>query len=101
MAAVKDTPIEPPPAFSAESDTGFAAYRRFWFLIGAGWLFTNLGYNVSDMPLRFLLKDELRLSAEAVSFFFFLSQFSNYIKPIAGILTDAIPFLGTRRRHYL
>jgi hypothetical protein len=24
-----------------------------------------------------------------------------YLKPFAGILTDALPFFGTRRRHYL
>ena len=24
-----------------------------------------------------------------------------YLKPFAGILTDAFPFFGTRRRHYL
>jgi hypothetical protein len=33
--------------------------------------------------------------------FFFWCRLPWYLKPFAGILTDAFPFLGTRRRHYL
>jgi predicted MFS family arabinose efflux permease len=76
-------------------------YRRFWFLIGAGWLGTNLGYAMYDLPLRFLLKDQLKLEAAAVAAFFAIGHFTNYVKPLAGIFTDAIPIFGTRRRHYL
>ena len=36
-----------------------------------------------------------------VSGFWFLSGLAWYCKPIAGILTDAFPLFGTRRRHYL
>jgi Na+/melibiose symporter-like transporter len=43
----------------------------------------------------------LGLNAEAVALFFVIGQFTNYIKPLAGICTDAIPLFGTRRRHYL
>src|SRR5205814_625363 len=75
--------------------------RAFALLVGAGWLSTNLGYSIADLPLKFLLKDQLLLTPAAVSAFFAISQFTNYIKPLAGILTDALPFLGTRRRHYL
>lgn len=78
-----------------------AGLRGFALLVGAGWLFTNLGYSIADLPLKFLLKDGLGLQVAAVSAFFAISQFTNYIKPLAGILTDSIPFLGTRRRHYL
>src|ERR1051325_10309527 len=85
---------------SVEPDNTVRAYRSFWFLIAAGWLFTNLGYSVTELPLKFLLKNELHKDQTQVSFFLFLSQFTNYIKPLAGILTDAIPVFGTRRRHY-
>src|SRR5262245_26690314 len=76
-------------------------YRQFWLLIGAGWLATNLGYSIADLPFRFLLKERLGMTAASVSLFFALTQASNYVKPIAGILTDAIPLFGTRRRAYL
>lgn len=35
-----------------------------------------------------------------MSFFFLVCGLFWYIKPIAGILTDAFPVFGTRRRHY-
>ena len=66
-----------------------------------GWLFTVLGYQIADLPLRFLLKDNLRLGAESVALFFAIGHFSNYVKPLAGVLTDAVPIRGTRRRWYL
>jgi predicted MFS family arabinose efflux permease len=83
------------------ADARARAFRAFALLIGAGWLGTNLGYSIADLPLRFVLMDQLKLDAAAVSAFFAISQFTNYIKPLAGILTDAIPLFGTRRRHYL
>src|SRR5262245_4679532 len=70
-------------------------------LIGAGWLGTNLGYAISDLPLKFVLLEQLGLSATAVAAFMSLTPSTNYIKAFAGILTDAIPFRGTRRRCYL
>lgn len=76
-------------------------YSRFALLVGAGWLSTNIGYSIAELPMKFLLKDRLHQNAEAVALFFAVSQFTNYIKPVAGVLTDAIPLFGTRRRHYL
>jgi predicted MFS family arabinose efflux permease len=71
------------------------------FLIGLGWLGTNLGIAVADLPLKFLLKDDLHLTPQQIAGFFALGAFTNYIKPVAGLLTDSIPLFGTRRRHYL
>jgi hypothetical protein len=70
-------------------------------LLAMGWLITNIALSIADLPLRYLLKDHLGLSAAGVSLFFVIGNFTNYIKPIAGMFTDAIPFMGTRRRHYL
>src|SRR5436309_15777240 len=93
------------PAARPEIDTApprdRSAFGAFWLLIGAGWLGTNLGYSIADLPLKFVLMEQVRLDAAAVSFFFAATQFTNYIKPLAGILTDALPIFGTRRRHYL
>jgi predicted MFS family arabinose efflux permease len=76
-------------------------FRGFALIVGAGWLSTNIGYSISDLPMRFMLKDHMHLGPEAVAAFFFWTQATNYIKPIAGVLTDYVPLLGTRRRHYL
>jgi predicted MFS family arabinose efflux permease len=75
--------------------------RRIAPLLAAGWLGTNLGIAVADLPLKFLLKDQLHLTPPAIAGFFALGAFTNYIKPVAGLLADSIPLFGTRRRHYL
>jgi len=93
-ATIEPDPAPVPPKLSDE-------YRRFWLLIGAGWLGTTLAYAIYDLPLKFVLKDDLKVTAAALSFFFTFGQFTNYIKPLAGIFTDAVPLFGTRRRHYL
>jgi hypothetical protein len=53
------------------------------------------------LPLQFLLKDEIHVTREQMAEFFFWCGLAWYLKPLAGILTDAFPFFGTRRRHYL
>ncbi len=70
-------------------------------LIATGWLITNIALSIADLPLRFLLKDQLGLNAVRISMFFLIGNFTNYIKPVAGVLTDALPFMGTRRRNYI
>jgi MFS family permease len=75
--------------------------RNLALLLATGWLVTNLALSIADLPFRYLLKDRLGLDAATVAAFFALGNFTNYIKPVAGVLTDSVPFLGTRRRHYL
>ena len=53
------------------------------------------------LPLQFLLKNDVRVTREQMAAFFFWSTLAWYLKPFAGILTDAFPMFGTRRRHYL
>lgn len=56
---------------------------------------------LGKLPLQNILKNELHAKpSEMASFFFYVGLFW-YIKPLAGILTDAFPLLGTRRRYYL
>lgn len=52
-------------------------------------------------PLRFLLKDKLGEGPLRVALFMQLANMPWNIKIIAGIISDAIPIFGTRRRHYL
>jgi MFS family permease len=53
------------------------------------------------LPLMVLLKNELHVDKEGISNFFFLCGLFWYLKPFAGILTDAFPLFKTRRRWYL
>jgi MFS family permease len=56
---------------------------------------------LGKLPLQFLLKNDVRVTREQMAAFFFWCGLAWYLKPFAGILTDAFPFFGTRRRHYL
>jgi MFS family permease len=53
------------------------------------------------LPLQNLLKNQLHVSRESSAAFFFWIGMPWYLKPIAGILTDAFPILGSRRKLYL
>jgi MFS family permease len=55
---------------------------------------------LGKIPLQNLLKNELHVSRSEMAFFFLVCGLFWYIKPLAGILTDAFPIFGTRRRHY-
>lgn len=76
------------------------SYQRALRVVGAAWLLSYLA-TVSQTPLTFLLKDGLHLSATALSTYQAIAFFPAYVKPLAGVLSDAVPLCGTRRRHYL
>ncbi len=86
------TSDNPPPA---------PGLRQMALLLAVGWALTNIAYAIYDLPLKFVLKGELHLNPQKISAFFALGVFSNYVKPLAGILTDSVPLFGTRRRYYL
>ncbi len=99
--------MHPPAELPAQSETprlevdGMKTVQFMSLLLAFGWLGTNIAYAVADLPFKFLLKDELHLTAPQISGFMALAIFTNYIKPLAGILTDSVPLFGTRRRSYL
>ena len=94
MSAPSPSAAEPRPADSAD-------FRKILILLGLGWAFTNIGYGIYNIPLKFVLKEELKLDAPGIATFMALGVASNYVKALAGIVTDNIPLFGTRRRHYL
>ena len=53
------------------------------------------------IPLKNLLKNTLGASREATAAFFFWTTMPWYFKPLVGIVQDALPLFGTRRRSYL
>ena len=56
---------------------------------------------LGKLPLQNILKNQLHVKPSAMASFFLYCGLFWYIKPLAGILTDAFPIFGTRRRHYL
>ena len=56
---------------------------------------------LAKLPLQFLLKDQLHVAPLQMAAFFGLTGFAWYFKPLAGLLADAVPLFGSRRRNYL
>jgi MFS family permease len=92
------TTLEAQPPRSLSS--GFA---RAAVLVVVGIVSTTLAQDalLGALPLRNLLKNQLHESRTASSAFFLLSGIAWYFKPLAGILTDAFPIFGSRRKTYL
>jgi MFS family permease len=83
-----------------ELRTGFAGAA---LLVVVGILSTTLGQDavLGRLPMTNLLKNGLHETRTATSAFFFFSGLAWYFKPLAGILTDAFPVFGSRRKTYL
>ena len=56
---------------------------------------------LARIPIQNLLKNELHVDRTANAAFFFWAGLAWYFKPLAGIITDAFPLFGSRRRSYL
>src|SRR5215469_1388881 len=92
MAFAADTRLRPDKAFI------YAA-----FVIVAGVFATTLAQTqlLARLPLQNLLKNELHVDRTANAAFFFWAGLAWYVKPLAGILTDAFPLFGSRRKSYM
>jgi len=77
--------------------------REYTILVGVGAFVTTFAQSrvLGQFPTTFLLKEQLHLGKEQVALFFFWVTFPWNLKPLVGILTDAFPIFGTRRRHYM
>ena len=56
---------------------------------------------LGKIPLQNLLKNELHADRAANAAFFFWMGFAWYFKPFFGIITDAFPLFGSRRKSYM
>jgi predicted MFS family arabinose efflux permease len=72
-------------------------------VIVAGILATTLAQPqvLARLPLQNLLKNELQLDRSSNAAFFFWAGLAWYLKPFAGIITDAFPLFGNRRGNYI
>ena len=66
------------------------------FLAGMAW--PGL---VGRLPFGLLLKNHLHMPPQAVAMFWAVGTFAWYVKPLVGLVCDAVPLFGTRRRGYL
>ena len=53
------------------------------------------------IPIRNLLKNTLHVSRESTAAFVFWATMPWYFKPLVGIVQDAFPLFGTRRKSYM
>lgn len=56
---------------------------------------------LGKLPLQYILKTQLHVKPSQMASFFLYCGLFWYLKPLAGILTDAFPLFGTRRRYYV
>jgi predicted MFS family arabinose efflux permease len=77
--------------------------RRYMVLVGWGLVVTTLGQmkSLGLLPTQFLLKTDLKLSATEMAGFMSLAILPWSFKPIAGLVADGLPLLGSRRKSYL
>lgn len=86
-----------------KASTQSTSLRSMTGLIALGIFATMLAdpSRLGTLPLQELIKDKMSLETPAMSFFFLLVGLPAYLRPVAAVLSDYFPFLGTRRRHYL
>jgi predicted MFS family arabinose efflux permease len=73
-------------------------------LIGSGFLILTLlrpEKGIGQLPLQFLLKQQLHFPALRMAQFFTITGMAWYLKPLAGMLTDYLPVFGSRRYAYM
>jgi MFS family permease len=85
------------------SSYGSAGFGVFAVVLVVGILASTLPQPqaLGKLPLQNILKNHLHVKPSAMASFFFYCGIFWYIKPLAGILTDAFPLFGTRRRYYI
>src|SRR6266481_10080756 len=72
-------------------------------VIGVGFLATTLAQPrvLLHIPLQNLLKNVLHTDRSTNAAFFFWVGLPWYIKPLIGVLSDAFPLFGSRRKSYI
>jgi MFS family permease len=95
-AITADDPVETPQAPSGRT----LLYAAIVIVVGIFATTLAQPQVLARLPLQNMLKNELHISRTASASFFFLCGLPWYFKPLAGVLTDAFPIFGTRRKSY-
>jgi len=90
-------------ALDARASAHDASARHAMIVVVVGIIATTLAQPevLGAIPIKNLLKNELHLGRAANAAFFFWIGLPWYIKPVAGVITDAFPLFGRRRSTYL
>jgi MFS family permease len=98
-----DQPTSSNPAPGAAHAGSGMTLRRYSTLVAGGAFATTFAQMriLALYPTTFLLKEHFHMKQEQVAVFFFWATFAWNVKPLAGLLADAFPLFGTRRRHYM
>jgi MFS family permease len=94
-AILDSTPLPAPRLRDIPGALRTALYIALFFSLG---VFVN---SFTNLPLTFLLKEQLHLNERQYSAFTAISDWAWYIKPAFGLLSDRVPIWGSRRRSYL
>jgi predicted MFS family arabinose efflux permease len=92
------------PERHAAASAPAARRRDYLLMVAIGAFATTFAQQRStfgNYPILFLLKERLHFGREQVAEFFMWATFAWSMKPLAGVLTDAFPIRGSRRRAYL
>ena len=83
--------------------TSPARMRAAVAVVAAGIFVTGFGWPgiIGRLPFTLLFKRELGLGADDVAAFWAIATVAWYCKPLVGLICDAFPLFGTRRRAYL
>ena len=92
-----------PDSEGGDGDAPRASLRGYLLMVAVGAFATTFAQQrlMGNYPILFHLKERLHFSKEQVSEFFLWATFAWSLKPLAGVLTDAFPLRGSRRRAYL
>jgi len=90
-------------ATAGKSQNSNKALIHAAIVVAVGILATTLAQPqmMGRIPLQNLLKNELHVDRAANAAFFFWIGLAWYFKPLAGIVTDAFPLFGSRRKNYM
>ncbi len=90
--------LEPPAAAASPAEI-----RRSLLFIAYAAFITTLAQDkvLGNLPIRLWLKNHLHVGMADLAAFTFWAGLAWYLKPIFGLIVDAFPLLGTRRRSYM
>lgn len=77
-------------------------YWRLSFVFAAVYFFSLNGLGaLPNMSVQFILKEKMKLTAAQLSYFQAVTLLAWVIKPFWGLISDALPLFGSRRKSYL
>ena len=101
MSTATDRPVAAPPESPEAPRTALRVYLLMVAVGAFATTFAQQRVTLGNYPILFHLKNDLHFQKEQVSEFFMWATFAWNLKPLAGVLTDAFPIRGSRRRLYM